>query len=249
MGGVEGQTNTIQKSQNDCIATVGDIGRKRISKKISLATDVQYFQSSCTSKYDACMYFPSFPRQLMVDGLLVVPSLSERGIKGYFILEVYASEDVQLTVLPDKKMKVLAGEWDEKTAMGSHINQAWKKNPKFALKFKPRSDPQEKFRICIHKIGEEKWSKINRQDHIGSMIGFYIFSSRRGELTTIFESPHVPDREIATDDGFALDALAGSDDEYIIMPTTFAEGICGSFVLSVMADCDFVLTKKADLAK
>lgn len=192
------------------------------------------------------MYFPSFPRQLLIDGLMVIPSLDEKGVKSHFILEAYASEEIKLFQLPDKKMKILAGEWDEKTSFGSHICPSWKKNLKFSLKFKPRSTPTEKFRVSLHKLGEESWKKANRVDHLGSMIGFYIFCIRRGDSSTFFESAFVPDREIATDDLFTLDVLGGPDDEYIIMPTTFNEGVIGQFVLSVIADCDFSLTKKLE---
>ena len=240
------EDGSISSTRSGDIATVGDTANKRIVKKISLATDVQYFQTSGASKYDASLFFPSFPRQLMSEGIVVIPTLSDVGAKGFAILEVYSSEEVRLQQLPDKKMKVLADEWNEKTGMGSHINANWKKNPKFSLKFKPRSNPAEKFRICLHKVGEENWKKVNRLDHIGSMIGFYVFSSIRGHSSTIFESPYVPDREIATDDGFELEALAGGDDEYTIIPTTFSEGMYGSFVLSVMGDCDFTLAKKLE---
>jgi len=215
-------------------------------QKISLANDVQSFQTSGCNKFDATMYFPAFPRMVMNDGLLIVPALSEASSRGNYILEVYSSEEIRLQPLPDKKMKVIAGEWDEKNGMGNHINPNWKKNPKYSIKFKPRVKEAEKFRICLHKVGEENWKKVNRKDHIGSMIGFYIFSSIRGSIKTVYESPYVPDREIATDDGFELESLGGSDDEYYVMPTTFGEQMHGSFVLSVMSDTDFTLAKRQE---
>ena len=240
------EDGTAPPAKEGDIALVGDVANKRICKKISLANDVQYFQTSGTNKYDAALYFPSFPRQVMNDGLLLIPSLSEAGSRGYYQLEVYSSEEILLQPLPDKKMKVIAAEWDEKNAMGSHINPNWKKNPKYSIKFKPRIKEAEKFRICLHKVGEDNWKKVNRSDHIGSMIGFYVFSSIRGAINTVFESPYVPDREVATEDGFELEALAGTDDEYYVMPTTFGEQMKGSFVLSVMSDADFTLAKRQD---
>lgn len=222
--------------------------QKQIVKRVTLATDTQYFQTSGSSdcRNETCLYFPDFPRQLLNDGLMIIPSLSGKGSKGHASIEVYCSEQLRLQQLSDKKLKILAGEWDEKCAMGSHINGLWKKNPKFTLRFKPRSNPTEKFRICLNKFGDEHWKKVNRKDHIGSMIGFYIFMSKRGDVSQFFESAFVPDREIATDDNFTLEALGGPDDEYIIMPATFSEGVVGQFVLSVMADCEFSLHKKVE---
>ena len=222
------------------------VEQRQILKKVSLANDILYFQSSASSKYEACIFFPNFPRQILSDGLMIIPSLDDKGVKGHFLLEAYASEEITLTQLSDKKMKVLAGEWDEKTAFGSQICPSWKKNPKYSLKFKPKSNSTEKFKITLYKFGGDVWKKNNRLDHIGSMIGFHIFLNTRGDISPYYESPYVPDREISTDDGYALEILQGHDDEYISMPTTFSEGIKGMFVLSVSSECDFTLVKKSE---
>ena len=40
---------------------------------------------------EACVFYPKLPRSWIPDGLILVPCLSEKGVKGAFELDVYAS--------------------------------------------------------------------------------------------------------------------------------------------------------------
>ena len=97
-----------------------------------------------------------------------------------------------------------------------------------------------------------------KKDTVGCMLGFYLFVRRSapptvpgqkdaqhggggggaGEMIQVYESTFVPDEDVATEEDFMLEQIA-SDEEYVIMPTTFAEGKVGSFVISVSSDSEF----------
>jgi hypothetical protein len=62
-----------------------------------------------------------------------------------------------------------------------------------------------------------------------------------GELIQVYESTFVPDDDVSTEDDFMLEQIA-SDEEYVIMPTTFADGKVGSFVISISSDAEFSFT-------
>jgi hypothetical protein len=72
------------------------------------------------------------------------------------------------------------------------------------------------------------------------MIGFYIFVNKGGELTQIYDSIFSPTDDLSTDPSFTLDML-GADEEYVIMPATYAEGKLGAFVLSIISEYEFSL--------
>ena len=40
---------------------------------------------------EACVFYPKLPRSWIPDGIILVPSLNEKGVKGAFELDVYAS--------------------------------------------------------------------------------------------------------------------------------------------------------------
>ena len=106
---------------------------------------------------------------------------------------------------------MIAGEWSEATAGGSHLNSlTFKKNPKFVLKLRRygqgrkssldgrerdrdqrhsisgmddmnSSDPM-KTRITVSRVGTN-WKSLMKKDTVGCMIGFYIFIRRTSILT------------------------------------------------------------------
>jgi hypothetical protein len=161
-------------------------------------------------------------------------------MKGNFELEVYSSEPVILSHIPDSHSRCIAGEWKEGVAGGSHLLSSWKKNPKYNLKIRNSSyGIPSNTRISLSRYGE-KWKVASKKDTIGCMIGFYIFKNKNGELTQIYESNFIPTDEICTEDSFQLEPLE-SDEVYTIMPTTFSEGKIGSFILYVMCERDFSL--------
>lgn len=220
---------------------------KIVLRQQSIATGYSQL-SSFSHKSDAAIYYPKIPRSWMPEGLIIIPCLSEKGVRGTFDLEVFCSEEIKLTQLPDAYSRVIAGEWTEATAGGSHIcHGTWKKNSKFNLKLRGRSISSTRVTISVTRQGES-WKHLCRTDTVGCMLGFYIFTHRPnpnapgglGELHLFYESPFVPAFEVITDSSFTLPPLE-NEEEYCIMPTTFAEAKIGSYVLSVLAECEFTL--------
>lgn len=220
-------------------------GEKTILRKIQISNPASYsLQTSFSNKTAATVYYPKMPRSWVPNGILVVPSLSEKGIKGSYDLEIYCSEKVTVRALPDTYSRSMAGEWTEALAGGSHLSAAtWKKNPKFTFRFKnvSQGSAPARVRISLARHGAA-WKTMARKDTVGCMIGFYLFISRQdGEhLLQVYESPFLPNDEMSTDSDFQLEQLAAGD-EYVIMPATFGEHKCGAFVLSVIADYEFTL--------
>ena len=67
------------------------------------------------------------------------------------------------------------------------------------------------------------------------MIGFYVWIVSKDRQELIYEAPFVPDKDVASDEKFELEALT-TGDEYIIQPATYKEGVKGAFVLSVQTE-------------
>jgi hypothetical protein len=184
------------------------------------------------------------PRSWIPNGLIIIPCLTEKGVRGTFDLEVYASEKVYLNQLPETYSRTIAGDWNETCAGGSHVSPTWKKNPKYNLTFHfpIHSEAPARVRITLAKYGAS-WKQMSRKDTVSCMIGFYIFSSHHGALTQVYESIFVPDNELSTDSSFTLSQLPRGD-FYIIMPATFLDGVIGSFVISILSEVEFMLGKE-----
>ena len=228
----------------------------KIARKIAL--DPLYFSEITTysHKTEACMYFPRIPRTWMPDGLLIIPSLSEKGARGTYDIEVYSSKPVALQQIKDQRCKSVAGEWVEGAAGGSHICPTWKRNPRYELNLKfplnrgnnSGNNKSSPVRISLCKSGSS-WRSMSKADAVACMIGFYIFVVSRSDsgeqLRQVYETDFAPTAEVCTEPGFELDYILNSNETYLIMPTTFEDGKMGSFVLTVSADCDFTLIKDA----
>jgi Calpain large subunit, domain III len=129
-------------------------------------------------------------------------------------MEVFSSEPVKLNQLSESNSRIIAGEWTETTAGGSHLNTlSFKKNPRFTLKLRKfgqgrrssmdsRSDrspyhpppvvdlnPQEpvKCRITVTRVGLN-WKAAMKKDTVGCMVGFYLFIRRNLSLPTLSSS-------------------------------------------------------------
>lgn len=227
-------TNSASKTK-----TSGDMA-KTILRKTVVSRDEYRMQSSFASKTEACVLYPRLPRSWMPDGVIIVPCLSVPYVRGSFDLEVYSSEPLYVNQLPESYSRSIAGEWSENLSGGSHINPAWKKNPKFTFILKHASrDSSCRVRITLSRQGG-KWRRQSRHDQVGCMIGFYIFVNKGGELTQIYDSIFSPTDDLSTDPSFTLDML-GADEEYVIMPATYAEGKLGAFVLSIISEYEFSL--------
>ncbi len=249
----------------------GSDGGKTVLRKINLPTDKYSQMSSFSHKSDACIYYPRLPRSWIGNGLIIVPCLSEKGAKGQYDLEVFSSEPVLLKMLPDNYSRSIAGEWIAPMDGGNHLTPRWKQNPRYQLKFRNtnKGNPPARVRITLSKEGE-RWGKMSRRDTVGCMIGFYIFIAASatlpkedgkesankdtvpqgptssglavGEMRQVYESVFCPNDRISTEAEFTLEQL-NPDEEYVIMPTTFAEGKHGAFVLSISADYEYTLVK------
>jgi hypothetical protein len=229
----------------------------KITRKIAL--DPLFFSESTTfsHKSEACMFFPRIPRTWMPDGLLIIPSLSEKGARGTYDIEVYASKPVVLQQIKDQRCKSVAGEWAEGSAGGSHVCPTWKRNPCFDLNLKyplsrggsnGTSSQSCPVRISLSKSGSS-WRSMSKADAVACMVGFYVFvvshTDGGDQMRQIYETDFAPTAEVCTEPGFELEYILNSNESYLIMPTTFEDGKMGSFVLTVAADCDFTLIRDA----
>lgn len=172
---------------------------------VSPSREPYHEQIGYVSKTETCVLYPCLPRAYALNGFILIPSLSEKGTRGHFEIEVYSSEPVKLSHLDDHFYRMHAGEWTEQTAGGSHLNPlTFKKNPKFVLKLRdgkgrrqsfggdlPNPTDPVKTRVMISRVGES-WSKLIRKDAVGSMIGFYLFMRRSAAPTSAVSVPGVP---------------------------------------------------------
>eukprot|EP01034_Spumella_vulgaris_P022861 gene22861-29038_t len=202
---------------------------KTILRKLTVDPHSYHLVTHHINKNESCVFYPKIPRSWIPNGLLIVPCLSEKGVKGAFDLEVYSSEPVHLNQLPETFSRTIAGEWTETSAGGSHIspNGTWKKNPKYDLKFHypVNSEEPARVRVSLARHGTT-WKAMSRKDTVGCMLGFYIFINRNGDLQQIYEGTFVPDAELSTDPSFTLRQLSHGE-VYTIMPATFSEGKIG----------------------
>jgi hypothetical protein len=223
---------------------------KTILRKSSLNNPVSYhIQSSFSHKSESTIYYPRLPRSWVGNGLIITPSLSEKGVKGSYELEINCSEPLRIKQLPDAFNRTIAGEWRDNECGGNHLSQLWKKNPRYVLKFRNsnKGNAPSRTRIVLTRHGE-KWKTLAKKDTVGCMIGFYIFINDKidggaGEQRLIYESPFAPDDTFATPADFTLEAL-GDKEEYIIMPTTFSEDKKGAFILSLASDYEYTIVKE-----
>lgn len=216
-----------------------------IQRQLFIDTGSFSAQTTFHSKTDATLYFPRIPRVWIPNGLIVVPSLQEPGVKGLYDLEIFTNSAITVTPLPDSVSRSVSGEWGEGVCGGSHINPSWKKNPRFILTIP--ATPQTTagptpFQIKLSR-NVAAWKSLTRTDAVGCMLGFYIFVQSNGELVPFFETTFVPSSEVSTDGDFALTPLPDNE-YYVIMPATYMENKHGAFVLTVAATCDFSLSKE-----
>lgn len=217
---------------------------KTILRKLSVDAHAYHLTTPMGSKNEACVFYPKIPRAWIPHGLLIVPCLNEKGVKGIFDLDIFSSEEVLVNQLPETFSRTVAGEWTDSCAGGSHIcTSTWKKNPKFNLKFHypVNSDEAARVRISLARYGTA-WKNMQRKDTVGCMIGFYIFITRGTEMQQIYESTFSTDQELATDPSFTLPQL-GHGEVYTIMPATFNENKHGAFVISILSEYEFTITK------
>lgn len=234
-------------------APVSSIPPPVVQRRLYVDEKTYHVQSSYSSKTEAVIYLPRVPRVWLPNGLIIVPSLQEPGVKGMFDIEVFSSDAVTLTMLPSTVSHSIAGEWVDGHCGGSHISPNWKKNPKYLLTIPPPETDAAlalptPFQIKLSRNGTT-WKKLVRTDAVGCMIGFYIFVlNSAGDMVPYYETTFAPSIEISTEPDFSLQPLQLGD-SYVIMPTTFQENKLGSFILSFIADCEYTVLKEKSAHK
>lgn len=255
---IQSKPSSLKKpSSRANTASPGKPDEHKVERKIALNPLYWSQTSTFVSKTESCLYFPKIPRAWMPDGMIVVPCLGDKNVRGSFELDVFSNCNVTIEPLPETTTRSVAGEWVEGSCGGSHICPTYKKNPRFVLTLRPpvvrpgapQPSPYASLRISLSKTGSS-WRALTRKDAVGCMGGFYVFLVTHNEhgnetMRPIYESTFAPTEEVSTETGFNLEYLHGSHDSYVIMPTTFDEGKHGSFVLSVSADCDFSLIRES----
>ena len=128
-------------------------------------------QYAITSDYSSKMHGSLLLRNLSnkigiaQNGILVTPTLSSPGHEGIYRLHVYSSNPVETKRIPSKRSITLSGEWKHNHAGGCHLNEDWKRNPKYTfhlLKKNTENDdePDEaRVRITLSRPTKE-WAKI-----------------------------------------------------------------------------------------
>lgn len=235
--------NTMQSSTEALRPELKEI--RTIVRKTNVDKDTYYVVTNAINKSDSTVFFPKIPRSWIPHGLMIIPFMSEKNTKAGFELEVFASEPIKLTHMPDSYSRCVAGEWRESQAGGSHLLPSWKKNPKYSLKIRNSSyGASSNVRITLERFGS-KWKSMCKNDAIGSMIGLYIFktNSKSGETTQIYDTGFVPTEEVATESLLQLGTLE-ADEVYTVIPTTYTEGKHGSFILTVMCEREFTIRQE-----
>jgi len=238
-GGAKGTTSSAAKKETSN-AKVGQFPDRKIN--------VEKKEWSVSSNYslpDVATLFLKIDRATLSDGLLVIPSMSEKNQKGSFTLEVHSDYMIKADELPESRSKTVSGEWGEGSNGGCHLHPTWARNPIYLLSL----GSTERCRVKISLSRSEKaWKNNCRKDGVGNMIGFYLMVGKtpnRGGGEIIHEgrswneSPFVIHHSISTPDNFYLDPLG--DETYAIMPTTFEPEKDGNFFLSVVTEADFTL--------
>lgn len=220
-----------------------------VRRKLTVTNDEWYIQTHFVDPNESTVYLHAVSRAWMPEGILITPCLSERGTTGQFDLEIHSSHPVDFLQLPDAFAKSLADEWTTDTAGGSHLHRdTWKKNPKYSLRFAERSTPK-RVQITLSRPMHH-WTKHTKRDPVGTMIGFYVYSTSRPtrESSSIMvdgnpwtETAFVPLDEVSTPVHFTLPAPATQEDDFTIMPCTLDPNIRGPFFLSIVSDSEFGL--------
>eukprot|EP00753_Platysulcus_tardus_P008548 PLAT16095.1.p1 GENE.PLAT16095.1~~PLAT16095.1.p1 ORF type:complete len:894 (-),score=525.29 PLAT16095.1:252-2933(-) len=209
----------------------------------------EWCQSSDYSSRDiASTLLTGLTAEFVGRGLLLVPTLMQKGLEGSYRLRVSSDRPVMVRELPEGRQQTIAGEWAEASSVGCHLQAEWKRNPKFHLAL--HSMEPAKVRITLSR-SEERWRRQVTKDAVGCMIGFYIFPGTKisRDAGGIYhegkpwnESTFVPMHSVSTPTNFYLDPLPEGE-VYTIVAATFGPKKRGPFYLTVTSDQEFSLRK------
>lgn len=177
---------------------------------------------------------------------VVVPSTFNPDIFGHFALKFISSSPVCVRGMNPDTSVVLASKWDDKssTCGGNHLNDTWDDNPQFQIQGVEGNTYQ--IRLTRRK---EQWSKNDKTDTVGCMLGIYIFEGTepgtRADLKsgldaqrTILVPEFLPCHEVSVSVELPLAAHP-----YIVVPCTFSPGKEGPFLIEVTCPTSFHLER------
>jgi hypothetical protein len=230
-------------------------GEKELPSRQMVVDQTEWWQSSdYSSKEVGTTLLRLLNPEWMPNGLLITPNLIREGREGKYALEVHSDHPVNVVELPESRSQTIAGEWDERTACGSHLYPEWRRNPKYHLRL--MTDRPAKVKICLTRP-EREWKSVCQGDMVGCMIGFYLLVGPKPnrDATSVVhegkpwtESAFVPLHTISTPRELHLDPLP-NDECYTIMPAIFEPKHQGSFMLSVTTDVEFTFKEDATRKK
>ena len=221
----------------------------KVSRKLSIAKGDWCCNSDFSDREAATCTLPTLMQIWCENGMIIVPVLQQPGMEGSYMLEVFSEIPISMEEMPQTREKTVASSWTENLSGGMHMNENWKRNPKFSLEL--FTDRPAKVDITLSRP-EDRWGRRAVKDSVGTMMGFYCVSGTRitKEPTGIFydgkpwtQTPYMPVHKISTPPNFMLQPL-NEGDVYTILPTTFEPDRHGPFFVTVKADCDFRLTTK-----
>jgi hypothetical protein len=248
LGDFEGQRHQRAPGSEAETAMLDQDAQERVDRKMCVTAEEWCIQTHFAGVSESCVLFKGLCRSWMPHGMVVVPCLAEAGVSGQFELEVHSNIPLHVWQLPDAHARTLVGEWTRDTAGGGHLHQTWRKNPHFRLRFSPHSAPV-RAKINLERPAAH-WSSQVKRDHIGSMIGFYLFLGCKAEQQARGvtadeqpwnETPFVPLHEISSPENLTF-ASPPEGEDYYLMPCTLDPNFMGPFVLSVVSDVVLTLT-------
>merc|ERR1719424_747625 len=182
---------------------------------------------------------------------VVVPSTFNPDIFGHFALKFISSSPVCVRGMNPDTSVVLASKWDDKssTCGGNHLNDTWDDNPQFQIQGVEGNTYQ--IRLTRRK---EQWSKNDKTDTVGCMLGIYIFEGTepgtRADLKSGFDAQRtilvpefLPCHEVSVSVELPLAAHP-----YIVVPCTFSPGKEGPFLIEVTCPTSFHLERLRKVA-
>lgn len=85
------------------------ISKKTLLRKISVKQDTFFAVSTFATRNEACVYLARIPRVWMSRGLMIIPCLGEKGVRGTYEMEIYCSATLSVRMLSDSTSKCIAG--------------------------------------------------------------------------------------------------------------------------------------------
>jgi len=83
---------------------------RTLLRKTLLKPDEFKAVSTFSTKNDSCVYLANVPHVWMRNGLIIIPSLSEKAVRGNFELEVFCSEPFSVKMISDNTTKSITGD-------------------------------------------------------------------------------------------------------------------------------------------